>query len=184
MGGAAPRPSTRTMVLCTGTAAEPMSACHDWPTKLMSSEYPAYTWPYGARALMAEREKVQKVLGLIGQMNIGWYNGSQPVLFQVPLSFREGFVRNDTERITLTNRVRRYHNFNWKRDMSAKPNRNQGDAGVTQSDRHYAMLIDVEMQALTEELKPETLVLMSNCAGEHELQQAMLNGSATIVNTD
>jgi hypothetical protein len=155
-----------------------MSACHAWPAKLMSSEYPAYTWPYGARALMAEREKVQKVLGLIGQMNYGWtHGGSQPVLFQVPLTFLEGFVRNDSERITLTDRVRRYHNFNWKRDMSAKPNMNHGECGVTQSDRHYARLIDalLELQALTEELKPETLVLMSTCAGGHELQQAMLN---------
>lgn len=166
-----------------------MSACHDWPTKLMSSEYPAYAWPYGARALMAEREKVQKVLELSRQMNGGWaYGGFGPqhTFFQVPLSFREGFVRNDTERITLTNRVRRYHNFNWKRDMSANPNMNNGDQGSTQSDRHYARLIDtlLELQALTEELKPETLVLVSNCVGEHELQQAMLNGSATIVNTD
>jgi hypothetical protein len=124
---------------------------------------------------MAEREKVQKALGLSGQMNGGWAYGPQPVLFQVPLTFHEGFVRNDTERITLTDRVRRYHNFNWKRDMSANPNRRDG--GVTQSDRHYAMLIDalLELQALTEELKPETLVLVSNCAGGHELQQAMLN---------
>ena len=154
-----------------------MSACHSWPVKRMSSEYPAYTWPYGARALMAEREKVQKVLGLSGQMNGGWAYGPQPVIFQVPLTFHEGFVRNDTERITLTDRVRRYHNFDWKRDVSANPNRNHGDCGGTQSDRHYARLIDalLELQALTEELKPETLVLVSNCAGGHELQQAMLN---------
>ena len=99
------------------------------------------------------------------------------MVFQVPLSFHEGFVRNDTERITLTDRVRRYHNFNWKRDISVKPDRNHGDCGGTQSDRHYARLIDalLELQALTEELKPETLVLVSNCAGGHELQQAMLN---------
>ena len=154
-----------------------MSACHDWPAKLMSSEYPAYTWPYGARALMAEREKVQKVLELSRQMNYGSPIGPQTIIFQVPLSFHEGFVRNDTERITLTDRVRKYHNFNWKRDMSANPDRNDGDWRGTPSDRHYARLIEalLELQALTEELKPETLVLMSNCAGGHELQQAMLN---------
>jgi hypothetical protein len=157
-----------------------MAACHtgppSWPAKLMSSEYPAHTWPYGARALMAEREKVQKLLELSVQMNHGWGCGGG-LVFQVPLSFHEGFVRNDTERITLTDRVRRYHNFNWKRDISVKPDRNHGDCGGTQSDRHYARLIDalLELQALTEELKPETLVLMSNCAGGHELQQAMLN---------
>ena len=93
------------------------------------------------------------------------------MFFQVQLSFREGFVRNDTESITLTNRVRRYHNFNWKRD-------NQVRAGLAgDAVRHYEGLIYslIELQALTEELKPETLVLMSNCAGGHELQQAMLN---------
>ena len=155
-----------------------MSACHDWPAKLMSSEYPAYTWPYGARALMAERAKVEKVL----QLSAGIRNGLSPGgneqnVFKVPISFHEGFVRNDTERITLIDRVRTYHNFNWKRDMSAKLNMNHGECGVTQSDRHYARLIDalLELQALTEELKPETLVLVSNCAGGHELQQAMLN---------
>ena len=161
-----------------------MAACHtgptSWPVKLMSSQYPAYTWPYGARALIAEREKVQRVLELSVQISGGWAYGPQPVLFQVPLSFHEGFVRNDTERITLTDRVRLYHNFNWKRDMSAKsanPNWNWGERGVTQSDRHYARLIEalLELQALTEELKPETLVLVANCAGGHELQQAMLN---------
>jgi hypothetical protein len=147
----------------------------------MSSYYPAYTWPYGARALIAEREKVQRVLELSGQMNGGHaLYSSQTVVFQVPLSFHEGFVRNDTERITLTDRVRTYHNFNWKRDMSAnaKPNMNQLDGGQgTKSDRHYARLIEVllELQALTEELKPETLVLVANCAGGHTLQQAMLN---------
>lgn len=142
-----------------------MSACHtgppSWPAKLLSSEYPAYTWPYGARALMAERAKVQSVITLSCQMN-------ESKFFQVPLTFHEGFVRNDNERITLTDRVRRYYNFNWKRDNQVRA----GDAV-----RHYEGLIYslLEMQALTEELKPETLVLVSNCAGGHELQQAMLN---------
>lgn len=161
-----------------------------WPTKRMSWEYPAYTWPYGARALMAERKKVQKVLELSRQMNCGSRIGLPTPIFQVPLNFHEGFVRNDTERITLTDRVRTYHNFNWKRDISSKHHMTMNmsmDAPYrTKSDGHYAKLIDalLELQALTEELKPETLVLVSNCVGELELQQAMLNGSATIVNTD
>jgi hypothetical protein len=36
----------------------------------------------------------------------------------------------------------------------------------------------LEMQALTEELKPETLALVASCASAHELQQAMLNARA------
>ena len=144
-----------------------------WPAKLMSSEYPAYTWPYGARALMAEREKVQSVLTKSCHMN-------ESKFFQVPLTFHEGFVRNDTERITLTDRVRQYYNLNWKREVFARPSINYSDAGVTRAEKHYATLIDnlIELQALTEELKPETLVLVASCASANELQQAMLNARA------
>ena len=153
-----------------------MNTSDGWPVKRMSGDYLAFAFPYGARALMAEREKVQKVLGLTMQMNHGWFPGgnNEPV-FKVPLSFQEGFVRNDTERITLMDRVRTYHNFNWKRDVSGKPNMNHGEGGFTQSDGRYATLINtlLELQALTEELKPETLMLMSNCAGEHELQHRL-----------
>lgn len=120
------------------------------------------------------------VLNLSAQMRYGWAYGPQPVVFQVPLSFHEGFVYNDTERITLTDRIRTYHNFNWKRDATSNPGINQPDGGITPSDRRYAKLIDdlLEMQALTEELKPETLALVSACVSAHELQQAMLNARA------
>ena len=149
-----------------------------WPVKLMCSDYPEYAWPYGARALQAERARVEKVLNLSAGMRYGWAYGPQPVVFQVPLSFHEGFVRNDTERITLTDRVHTYHNFNWKRDC--KPGMNTMDGGMTQSDRWYTKLIDnlLELQALTEELKPETLALVATCSSAHELQQAMLNARA------
>ena len=156
-----------------------MSASHIWPVKLMSSDYPAYKWPYGARALIAEREKVEKVLDLGAQMNYGFCLGGtiDNVVFKVPLSFKENFVRNDTERITLIDRVRTYHNFNWKRDVSARSNINCPDRGITPSEKQYATRIDnlLEMQALTEELKPETLELVHACNNPYELQQAMLN---------
>jgi len=149
----------------------------------MCSDYPEYSWPYGARALIAEREKVAKVLQLTMQMNHGWhYGGNYEPIFKVPLSFQEGFVRNDTERITLIDRVRTYHNFNWKRDVCthAHPQVNSPDGGITKSEKHYATLINnlIELQALTEELKPETLALVASCTGTHELQQAMLNARA------
>jgi hypothetical protein len=149
----------------------------------MCSDYPEYPWPYGARALIAEREKVAKVLELTMLMNHGWrYGGNFENIFKVPLSFQEGFVRNDTERITLIDRVRMYHNFNWKRDVCAHahPQVNSADGGITKSEKHYNKLIDnlIEMQALTEELKPETLALVATCTSAHELHQAMLNARA------
>ena len=150
-----------------------------WPVKLMCSDYPEYAWPYGARALIAERARVEKVLELSALMSYGWAYGPQPVVFQVPISFHEGFVRNDTERMTLLDRVRTYHNFNWKRDTSGT-RINQPSEGSTPAERYYAKLIDnlIELQALTEELKPETLALVATCTSAHELKQAMLNARA------
>ena len=152
-----------------------------WPVKPMSCDYRVYVFPYGARALMAERGKVQKVLNLSAQMKNGWFPGGhyEPV-FKVPLGFHEGFVRNDSERMTLIDRVRTHYNFNWKRDFSENPYIRQSDGGITQYDRHYATLIDIliELQAITEELKPETLALIASCASANELQQAMLNARA------
>ena len=145
----------------------------------MCSDYPEYPWPYGARALIVERERVVKILEISHLMSYGWAYGPQPVVFQVPLNFHEGFVRNDTDRITLTDRVRMYHNFNWKRDVS-RTRINEFSEGSTPAERHYRKLIDslLEMQALAEELKPETLALVARCTNAHELQQAMLNARA------
>ena len=154
----------------------------DWPVKSMSGDYLVYVFPYGARALQAERAKVQKVLDLSGGMRNGFCLGGtiDNVVFKVPLSFHEGFVRNDAERITLIDRVRTHHNFNWKREVFARPSINSPDGGTTLSDKHYARLIDnlIELQALTEELRPETLALIASCWSAHELQQAMLNARA------
>lgn len=158
-----------------------MNTSDGWPVKRMSGDYPAFAFPYGARALMAERERVGKVLELTMLMNYGFHlGGNQEPVFKVPLSFQEGFVRNDTERITLLDRVRTYHNFNWKQEVFARPSINSPDGGTTRTEKQYAKLINnlLELQALTEELKPETLALISSCASAHELQQAMLNARA------
>jgi hypothetical protein len=160
-----------------------MSGSDGWPVKLMCSDYPGYRWPYGTRALIAERANVGKVLELSARMNYGWhYGGNYEPIFKVPLSFHEGFVSNDNERLKLIDRVRTYHNFNWKRDVCthAHPQVNSPDGGITKSEKHYATLINnlIEMQALTEELKIETLALVVSCTNAHELEQAMLNACA------
>ena len=158
---------------------ENMSTSDGWPVKAMSTEYLQFPWPYGARELIAERAKVQKVLQLSAQMNGGFCLGGtiDNVVFKVPLNFHESFVRNDEERITLIDRVRTHHNFNWKREVFARPSINSPDGGTTLTEKRYAALMDnlIEMQALTEELKPETLALISSCTSAHELQQTMLN---------
>ena len=158
-----------------------MATSDGWLVKGMCGEYLAYPFPYGARALMAERAKVQKVLELSAQMRNGWFPGGvEQNVFKVPMSLHESFVRNDTERMTLTDRVRTQYNFNWKREVFHRPSINYSDAGVTRAQKHYAANIDnlIELQALTEELKPETLALVASCTSAHELQQAMLNARA------
>jgi len=158
-----------------------MNTSDGWPVKPMSCDYLVYVFPYGARALQTERAKVQKVLQLSGQINYGWFpGGNQEPVFKVPLTFHEGFVRSDAERIALTDRVRMHHNFNWKRDVLARPSINYSDAGVTRAEKHYATLIDnlIELQAVTEELRPETLALVASCGSANELQQSMLNARA------
>jgi hypothetical protein len=160
-----------------------MNTSDGWPVKRMSGENLAFAFPYGARALQAERAKVQKVLDLSGQIDHGFnLGGNENPVFKVPLSLHEGFVRNDAERIWLADRVRNWHNCHWKKDVFARPsiNINYKDGGSTRTEKHYATLMDnlIEMQALTHELKPETLALISSCQSEHELQQAMLNARA------
>ncbi len=155
-----------------------MSTPDGWPVKHMSTHYHEWPWPYGARELIAERAKVKKVLELRGQMNCGWFPGGhyEPV-FKVPLSFDESFVRSDAERIKLIDRVRTHYNFNWKRDVSQNPHFMSPDGGMTPYDRQYDKLIEIvlELHALTEELKPETLALVKCCGTLDMLQQSMLN---------
>ena len=159
-----------------------MNTSDGWPVKPMSCDYLVYVFPYGARALQAERAKVQKVLELSAGISNGFCLGGtiDNVVFKVPLSFHEGFVRSDAERIALTDRVRMHHNFNWKREVFARPSINYSDGGSTRAEKHYATLIDnlIELQAVTEELRPETLALVASCASANELQQSMLNARA------
>jgi hypothetical protein len=159
-----------------------MNASDGWPVKPMSTYYHEMPWPYGARELIAERAKVKKVLDLSAQMNYGWFPGGHyESVFKVPLAFHEGFVHNDDQRIALMDRVRTHYNFNWKRDVSQNAHaRVPGDGGTMSYDRHYEKVIEIvlELQALSEQLKPETRCLIAACASAHELQQAMLNARA------
>lgn len=169
------------MLVFESVCVRSMSGSDGWPVKLMCSDYPGYRWPYGTRALIAERERVRKVIELSARMNYGFHlGGNQEPVFKVPLSFHEGFVSNDNERLKLIDRVRTYHNFNWKQEVFHRPSINSPDAGITKSEKHYATLINnlLEMQALTEELKIETLALVVSCTNAHELEQAMLNACA------
>jgi hypothetical protein len=179
-------------------AATDGDAC-EWTAQVLSADGGAYRWPYGARALTAERKRVQEIESLRWRFTYGYHRGGghdvRPNLFTFPMSFEEAFVHSDAERIAMMDRVRAYYNFNWKRDATADAHPrlgNQFTAGEQEhfkqqframknvADQLFAKHIDdvLLLQGLTEELMPETLELAKRCTSSAELLRCMLNGKA------
>ena len=191
-------------VLWTETDAK-----QEWPMKALSTQVARYAWRHGASELIRERERVAKIDFLRGPFAYG-YNVNHPVslnyIFTVPLSFHEAFVGSDAERITVMDRVRTYYNFNWKRDAKAEVQkrrdataRGQGRGTFCtaqeqafdlrlqelkrEADGVFKKRIDdvLVLQALTEELKPETLELVKRCKSHEQLVRCMLDANANFV---
>ena len=118
----------------------------------------------------------------------------------IPMSFQEAFIDSDAKRITLVDRVHTYFNSRWKRDVisfqqeSSYHHTRFPDASDRDSDArieawrreilmryeevegHFTMLLEnlVLMQALYEELKPETRDLINRCTSHEQLDKSML----------
>ena len=168
------------------TASAPGAApAPEWTVKLLSTEDLAYPWNYGTRALIAERERVEQILTLRSDFDgARGLSGLPHEEFKVPLSFEEAFVGSDAQRIAIMDRVRTYYNFNWKRDALAKEQQYQGQQDFLlhqhyAANRHFEKLMSnlLLMQALTEELKPETHDLVRRCTSSEQLLKCMLNAS-------
>jgi len=179
-------------------AATDGDAC-EWTVQVLSADGGAYRWPYGARALTAERKRVQEIESLRFMFTYGMHrNGGHdvlPNLFTLPMSFEEAFVHSDAERIALMDRVRVYYNFNWKRDATAAAHPRLGHQFTAGQQEHFKQqfrylkneadqifekrIHDVLLlQGLTEELMPETLELAERCTSTAELLRCMLDGKA------
>ncbi len=178
------------LVCAIDTEAEMTATDGDvWTEQVLSGKGPTYNWPYGTRALIAERKRVEEMRGLHHLFVYGtWVNHINPNIFKCPLSFEECFVRSDTQRITLMDRLRTYYNFNWKRDaterMGLLSRNQQGDYYKRQfrsmkreADQLFAKRIEdvLLLQGLTEELKPETLELVKRCTDFQQLLRCMLD---------
>jgi len=147
-----------------------------WSVQELSSEGPVYNWPYGARALIAERKRVQEIQSLRNVFMCGKKgNYNDPNIFTFPMSYEESFVSSDTERIALMDRLRTYYNFNWKRD--AKHFQSSFPARKMEADELFTKRIEdlLLLQGLTEELKPETLELVKRCTDFEQLLRCMLD---------
>jgi len=165
-----------------------------WTVQELSAEGPTYNWPYGTRALIAERKRVQEIECLRGAFVYGHFvNHTDPNIFKFPMSYEEAFVGSDTERIALMDRLRTYYNFNWKRDATAcaQPRPGCGMLGLAglqqfedklrsmkrEADQLFAKRIEdvLLLQGLTEELMPETRELIKRCTDFQQLLRCMLD---------
>jgi hypothetical protein len=147
-----------------------------WTEQVLSVEGPTYKWPYGARALIAERKRVQEIQSLRNVFMYGKMgNYGAPDIFTFPMSYEESFVSSDTERIGLMNRLRTYYNFNWKRD--AKQFQSSFPARKMEADELFTKRIEdvLLLQGLTEELMPETRELINRCTDFEQLLRCMLD---------
>ena len=145
-----------------------------WTMQVLSTGVD-YNWPYGTRALIEERKSVRDIERLRGL----FLYGHRQQIFIFPMSFEEAFVRSDTERITLMERLRAYYNFNWKRDATARAqfHQSQFEQLKKEADHLFAKRIEdvLLLQGLTEELKPETRELVKRCTSFEELLRCMLD---------
>jgi len=165
-----------------------------WTVQELSAEGLVYNWPYGTRALIAERKRVKEIQSLQFLFGYGQMNPcTHEHIFTCPLSFEEAFVTSDTQRIALMDRLRTYYNFNWKRDATARVQPRPGFgmpglAGLQQfeeqlrsmkreADELFAKRIEdvLLLQGLTEELKPETRELVKRCTDFKQLLRCMLD---------
>ena len=151
-----------------------------WTEQVLSAEGADYNWPWGTRALIAERKRVQEIQVLQRLFEYGLFvNHTDPSIFKCPLSFEEAFVSTDNQRIALMNRLCTYYNFNWQRD--AKHGRNGDFMHLKrEADKLFAKHIEdlLLLQGLTEELMPETRELIKRCTGFQDLLNCMLYAMA------
>lgn len=176
-----------------------MDATDEWPEQVLSGDDAAFRWPHGAAALIAERKRVQDIEGLRSTAEYGYHRGGghdvRPNIFTFPMSLHEALVRSDTERIAMQNRVRDHYNVDWKREATAEATPRLGHAMSSGQLEHfkqqfrfmrnYAHEIFTKriedatfLQALTAELKPETLELAERCTGTADLLRCMLDAKA------
>jgi hypothetical protein len=163
-----------------------------WTVQELSVEGHTYNWPYGTRALIAERKRVHEIQWLQSLFEHGLFvNHTDAGIFKCPLSFEEAFVGSGEERIALIARLHTCYNLNWKREATeltarAQPIvqfREEQILGLRrEADKLFAKYLDdvVLLQALTEELMPETWELIKGCTDFQQLLRRMLHAKEII----
>ena len=158
----------------------------EWPQKLLPTRddgIQPFHWNYGARELVAEMKRVSQILSLRAKLE-------KPTdlkdYLAFPMSFQEAFIDSDAMRIELIDRLHTFFNSHWKRDvvsliLERSPHVTKAWSEAIQGPYKHATSIFVMnhenlllMQALHEELKPETRDLVRRCTSHKQIERSML----------
>ena len=147
-----------------------------WPEKTLPTrdeELQPFVWPYGTRQFIAEKKLVTEIL----------HSSKQLQMWGDTLSFHDAFVETDTVRVELLDRLYILFNTQAKRETAqALSHRCEGQnlTGTLEAlyspHAHYLSTAEdmlLLMQALHEELKPETRELIKICTSEKQLHRSM-----------
>jgi len=166
----------------------------EWPVQTLSATGTPYPWPYGARMLISERELVAHMHNLSGTFKAGHilnqYVGDHRI-FTVPFAFDDAFIDSSDQRVILMDRVRTFYNFNWKRDIMTYITCNNAKGCNTMDFGPGSLFFTLKrhaddifkkfmgnlllLQALTEELKPETRAMAQHCTSFEQLDRCILD---------
>jgi hypothetical protein len=151
---------------------------HEWPLHVKPPTGPEYPWPYDVEKLIAERELVQHMANVCASFEKG-YRVKDKRIFTVPFTFDDCFIESHCERVILEERVRHFHNTEWRRDATtlahARPDFFMDLK--TNAGHIFERLMENVMllHALTEKLKPETRTLAGHCQNFAQLHRFMRN---------
>jgi hypothetical protein len=175
-----------------------MQVAPPWPVR--EDSVVPFAWPFTARDLIAERKRVCEILALRATVENVRIGDSNAFILGVPVSFHEAFVCSHGQRLMLTKRVHKHYDTYWKPAIvsmylesfpdtapkrfgneaaleKAMSNWSAGVAsyygmGASLMTRHIEALL--QMQALSEELTPETRELVTRCSSFEQLDRSML----------
>ena len=168
----------------------------------------SFAWGYGARELIAERKRVSEILALRAKVECVLVDHTLNGFCGMPVSFHEAFVGSNAERARLMERLDMLYDTQWKSDIvalhlqsfpeardvrgswSLESRRAQWGDQIAKGP-HYNIAKGkfaehreslLQMQALCEELKPETCELVKCCTHSEQLELSMLSVMSMTVN--
>lgn len=149
------------------------TSCSDLRLLVEDDSLQAFSWPHGARELILERKRVRDILLLRAKVK-------QPTdmlgYLGIDIPFHEAFIDSHGLRVELTDRLHTHFNANAKAEIVCMHEKlhllaayNHAKA-IVQGTRENLL----EMQALYEDLRPETQALIKRCTSPVQLDKSML----------